>query len=530
VEILTSIGRSLTNPAIIIAIAVIVVIVSIFRFFKRNYIQVPTNRVAVIIGRSKPKYVSGGGHLRIPIIEEILYMSLQPFEMPVKLQDTPDSNMVPVTINAVGLARIGSNEEQIRTAADRFAGVPSDMISSQVIEIFTGGLRSIVADMTIEELNKNREALSTRVMEKIGEDLGILGISVDNFTIQSIDDSNGYIKALGKAQAASVKRDSEIAEAEANMTSRIKVAASKQSAAEAEAKAEARIADAVKNRDLEIARFKAETDAETAKADQAGPLAEAEAREAVVVASAKVDAAQAQAEIEVNENRAKVARARLQAEKIEPANAEKEAAIVRADGEKQAKILEAEAEAARVTLDGDAQAASSKAMLMANAEGNASQLKLTGDAEAAVISAKLLAEAEGKERLAAAYNSFTPESAIVYLTPILAQANVDATTAAATQIAGIDNISIIGSPETAKGGLASLLGAAPMLIAGVAESLKGSGIDLSTLLQPNDKAPSTEASSAVVQAREAADSATAKAKEPKSAAKQAPVTAQEDTE
>lgn len=463
----------ITNPLVYGPIIVVVLIIATVQMFIRNYVKVPPNQVAVFTGRGKPKVVRGGARLKIPGLERVDTMSLEPFDVNISLRNALTSDGVPVNIEAVGLAKIGSTDEAVNTAIQRFLTSDRRTLSGQINDIFAGGLRGIVATMTVEDLNSSRDKLATGVIDEVGADLQKIGLEVDTLKIQTISDDNGYLMALGQRRTAEVKRDADIGTAEAERDSRIRSAQARQEASVAEARADTETARANQERDVAVARLRAETEAEEAKANQAGPLADAEAQKAVGVARENAEAARVEARVAVEEKRAAEAAAQLQADVVAKAEAEKTAVIAVAEGQRQAAILraEAEAESARQTGQGNADAR--------KAEADAARAEMQAEADG--LQAKLLAEAAGKAEIADALNAYTASAAQLLMLPDVLQAFVKATAESAKQVSAIDSVSIIGG-DGAGQSVGSILGITPQAIAGVVESLRASGIDLPGIL------------------------------------------------
>jgi flotillin len=199
--------------------------------YVKNYIKVPPNEVAVFTGRGQPKVVRGGARFRIPGIERVDIMSLEPFNVSINLRNALSNNGVPVSVEAVGVVRIGSSDEAVQTAVQRF--LTSDLVSlqTQINEIPAGSLRGITATMTVEDLNSNRDSLARSVVEEAGTDLARIGIEVDVLKIAGISDRNGYFESLGQRRIADVKRDATVGTAEAERDSQIQSAKARQAGA-----------------------------------------------------------------------------------------------------------------------------------------------------------------------------------------------------------------------------------------------------------------------------------------------------------
>jgi len=491
---------------LIVAIAVIaglLLLVVLPFIYVKNYIKVPPNEVAVFTGRGQPKVVRGGARFRVPGIERVDIMSLEPFNVSINLQNALSNNGVPVNVEAVGLVRIGSADEAVQTAVQRFLTSDLSELQRQINEILAGSLRGITATMTVEDLNSNRDTLARSVVEEAGSDLARIGMEVDVLKIAGISDANDYLKSLGQRRIAEVKRDATVGTAEAERDAQIQSAKARQAGSVAQAEADTAIAIANQKRDVELARLRAQTEAENAQADQAGPLANARAQKDVGIATEQAEAARIQARIEVEQRRSEQAQAALQADVIAPAEAQRAADIARAEGQRQAAILGAEAQAESARRAGQAEADARKAAADAlrvekQAEADSLQAKLVAEAagkkeladasrveqlaEAAGIEAKLVAEATGKKEIAAALNSYTSEAARMLMLPDVLASVVKATEAAAAPLAEIDRLSIIGGAGDTQDAMGGLLGVSPLAVAKIVEALKTSGIDVAGML------------------------------------------------
>ncbi|WP_434085416.1 flotillin family protein [Mycolicibacter virginiensis] len=470
-------------------IAALLLLVVLPMIYVKNYIKVPPNEVAVFTGRGTPKVVRGGARFRMPGIERVDIMSLEPFNVSINLQNALSNNGVPVNVEAVGLVRIGSADEAVQTAVQRFLTSDLDDLQRQINDILAGSLRGITATMTVEDLNSNRDTLARSVVEEAGTDLARIGMEVDVLKIAGISDRNGYLESLGQRRIAEVKRDATVGTAEAERDAQIQSAKARQAGAVAQAEADTAIATANQKRDVELARLRAQTEAENAQADQAGPLAHARAEKDVGIAVEQAEAARVQARIEVEQRRAEQAQAALQADVIAPAEAQRQADVARAEGQRQAAILAAQAQAEAARQAGEAQADARKAAADAlrverQAEADGARAALVAEAEG--TKAKLLAEAEGKKEIANALNSYSAEAARMLMLPDVLASVVAATQAAAAPLSDIERLSIVGGAGDAQDAIGGLLGISPLGIAKVLETLKASGVDVAAMLSPKD--------------------------------------------
>ncbi|MBT0769581.1 hypothetical protein KIH74_11655 [Kineosporia sp. J2-2] len=466
--------------------AVIVALLLLAILYARNYVKVPPNMVAVFTGRGRPKIVRGGARFRVPVLERVDFMSLEPFNIQVSVGSAISSNGVGIAVDVVALIRFGSTDEAIETGTQRFLTANREELRHQLTEIIAGNMRAICAKMTVEDLNSNRDQLTRSVAEEAGAALGAIGMELDVLTVQDVRDKNGYIESLGRKRIAEVRRDAEVGEAQARRDARIAAAEADQQGRTAEAKSQEAIAEAHRQLSMKQAEIDTEVKAAQARAAQAGPLAEAEAERAVVLAGIDTERQRTERQISVEEQRAAQRQKALQADVIAPAEAERQAAERRAEGQKAVTIAAAEAEARRRELageadlkartagaaayqrEGEAQAEVEKAKLLAAAEGQRQQL---------------LAEAEGQKELAAALSAFNDEAARLRVLPDLIAILPQLAREVAAPMGNINNMTVLSNGGNDGGdALTKVAGSVPALLLQVLETAKAGGLDLGQLL------------------------------------------------
>jgi UDP-N-acetylmuramate--alanine ligase len=205
---------------------------------------------------------------------------------------------------AVCAFKVGTDEQSIVNAGQRFLSDQRQM-PNLVGQIFAGHLRSIIGSMTVEDIVRNRQALATEVLDASKEEMARLGLLVDSFQIQSIDDSGqGYIAAMAAPNVAAVQREAAIAQAKADQAA----AQARQESLRQQAQYERDTAIAKAQNGAEVNKAQADADRASAiaqaeakkqvaqaeaEANQAGPLAQAQAKQAVFEAQTKAAAKQA---------------------------------------------------------------------------------------------------------------------------------------------------------------------------------------------------------------------------------------------
>ncbi|MFD0279022.1 flotillin family protein [Kitasatospora sp. NPDC127111] len=365
------------------AVAVLLVGVTLFKLMWR----VAEPNEALIISGSKHRtegvgeglgfrIVTGRGTFVTPGLQGVRRLSLDLNEAELNVECVTTQG-IPVRVKGVVIFKVGDDHVSIANAARRFLD-QQKLISQRVHNVFAGHLRSIVGGLTVEDMIRDRERLTGETRAASGLEMEKLGLIIDTLQIQEIIDPTGYIKNLAIPHAAAVQRDARIAQAEADRM-----------ATEAEQEAAARKAEATRNSAIQQSAYQAERDTANARAEQAGPLAQAAARQEVVVQETKV------AELEARRKEQQ-----LQIDIRKPADAKAYETRTRAEAERDARISAAQAQARETELRAAAEA--SQVRIAAEAEADATKLrglaaaeatKATGQAEAAATEARGLADA-----------------------------------------------------------------------------------------------------------------------------------------
>ena len=316
------------------------------------------------------KVVVGGGTLVFPLINRVGKLKLTARQISVQLADAVTSQGIKVQVQGVATFKIGRDVESLRNAAERFLDAKPEQVDSIVKNVLEGSLRSIVGTLTIEELIRDRQKLLQQVQDAAKGDLATSGLQIDAFTIQSFSDESNYIELLGQQSVATVSRDARMAKASTD-----------QEAAVREAEAQQIKINAARDVSLREAETRTQVAAAQARADQSGPLAQAQATQEVV--RKQTELAQLEADRKEKE---------LLSTTVKPAAAEAQAVIARAEGAKRARIASAEADAETTRLEGGAEAQ----IVLTKGEAEAKALAMRADAykqfnEAAIIQTVLAA-------------------------------------------------------------------------------------------------------------------------------------------
>jgi flotillin len=439
--------------------------------------------------------VKGGAALRIPILEKVEYLSLNVMTIGLEIKRAYTIKGVPVSVKAVANVKVRSDDSSLQAAAERFLGMTHEKIQQVIFQTLEGHLRSILGTLTVEEVNSDRTSFAQKLTSEAAVDLEKMGIGVDVLTIQEISDEEDYLNALGKKRTAEVKRDASIGEAEALRDAKIKSSLALQEGERAKFDADAEIAQAQRDFAIRQAQYAAEIETQKAKAGQAGPLAEATARQSVIAEEVKIERTRTQELISVQEQEVARRQKELEATVIKPAEADRQAAIVRAEAQKQAAILEAEgrraamiamanAEQQKLSQEGLGRAAA----VEAEGKAEAAKIEAIGLAQAKAIEAQGVAEATAILRKADAWKQFNDAAklqTILERLPAIIQASSGVFGAVAAPLGNIDKVVVIdqGSGNgSGSSGMTRLANTGPSVVFNLLQQLQALGLDVPTIL------------------------------------------------
>jgi flotillin len=375
--IIAQAGRSSRSGApvglilsMILAAAVIVLFIS----FAKRYKRCPSNRILVIYGKTNQgaaRCIHGGAAFVWPLIQAYDFLDLEPFVVPIDLKNALSFENIRVTVPTTVTAAVSTTTGIMQNAAIRLLGLSSKDIQDQAQDIILGQMRAVIATMKIEEINQDRQAFLAKVNEAVSGELEKIGLSLINVNIRDIEDESGYIVALGRRAAAEAINQANVDVAEQEKTGKTGVAERNrdQRVAVAAANADAEIGEATADKErrtksaaLDAGAVEGETEADASKAAYRAnqSVAEQSARNRSESAAREADGAirvaQEVAEKLAEEARAEREQARLNAEIVVPANAQREQVVIAADAEKQKAIRiadgEAQATLARMTAEG----------------------------------------------------------------------------------------------------------------------------------------------------------------------------------
>lgn len=383
-------------------------------FVVKQYKRCPSNRVLVIYGKvggnKAAKCLHGGGAFVVPLIQDYAFLTLEPIAIDIPLEGALSLNNIRVNVPSTFTVGISTDTVLMNNAAERLLMLPVQAIQSQAHDIIVGQLRLVIATLTIEEINKDREKFMKLINENVGHEINKIGLELINVNIRDITDESGYIQAIGKRAAAEAinrakvevsQQDREGATGEAVAVRERNVNVSREAATAAQgqkdAEREKRVAlaaleaDAIKaevasQRDMEIAR--AQREAETAAARK-----EAEQAQRVKVAQAE-----AAAVLGENTTRAQVAESNAKLAEV-AAEAKRRSDVAAAKAQEAILIAQREQELARLSKEQLAVQEIEKRRIEIAADAEAERQRREAGGAADAIIAKYTAEAEGIKKV-----------------------------------------------------------------------------------------------------------------------------------
>lgn len=399
-----------------IGLSAIVLIVLLLIFISR-YKRCPSNKILVVYGKvggsRSAKCVHGGGAFIMPIIQDYAFLNLSPIPIDIDLKGA--LSMQNIRINTPSTFTVGVSTEQgiMLNAAERLLGLTEDEVKAQALDIIIGQLRLVIATLSIEEINKDREQFLQLINKHVASELNKIGLELINVNIKDITDESGYIEAIGKKAAAEAvnKAKVEVAEQEASgAMGEAKASREKDvQVASEQAQAEQGVKDAEATKRVAVASLESQASVGEAKAKReqdveiANENALAEEGRKKAEAHKRVSIAEYEAEAKQGEFKSRAVEAAAQAELAKKVATANEASQV-AEAEALQKIMEAEklAEKAKLEKEQIVQNEIEKEKHIIDAEARAEELRRIAQGEADSTLAKFEAESKGMEDLLSA--------------------------------------------------------------------------------------------------------------------------------
>ena len=455
------------------------------------YKKVGPNEVLIISGGKKHKvtdpdgtvkeigyrYVVGGGAFINPLRETFRILPLEVYTVSIKTPEVLTAQGVHIIAEATSQVKIASDDYSIRQAAEQFLSSGEKGIKEISEQILEGYMRAALGRMTVEELYKTRDKFNAMVKDEAAGDFANMGLTVISFTMKDMSDKQGYLQALGKPRIAEVKRDAEVAEAEAAMETTIKAAQARKDGDVAKFIAETEIAAA--NRDYELKRMQYQTDVnrEKAKSDSAYELERSELTRELKKAECTTKLLEKEEAIKLEDAEIRRKEKELEASIKKGADAHRYQIETEAAAEKMRKELEAAGKAEAIKSEGMAEIEVAKQRGISRIAYN----RQLGLADAEVKKAQGDAEAEVMRKKAesfSAYNEAAVYQMLIDKMPELARA-------VSEPLSQVDKIIMIGDGAD---GVSKLTGQVAKILAQLPEVVEGlTGADLKKIFQKMGK-------------------------------------------
>ena len=455
----------IANEVFIVASLMVLAILLLLAVFARLYRKAGPHEALVVYGFRGTRVVKGHGTVIFPMIENYRELSLQLMSFDVApQQDLYTKQGVAVTVEAVAQIKVKSDPESILTASEQFLTKTDQAREGLIRLVMEGHLRGIIGQLSVEQLVKEPEMVGDRMRATCADDMNKMGLEVISFTIKEVRDKNEYISNMGRPDIARIKRDADVATAEAERDTAIKRAEATRAAAVARATADqervlaetlSQAKQAESQRDLEVkkAQYLEVTKRQQAQADKAYDIQTGIMQQQVIAEQVKVRQVQAEREILVQE-----------------------AEIKRHENELIATVLKgAQIERQRI----EAMAEAEKSKQIAEAEGRAAAIRTQGEAEAEIILKKGEAEAKAMNVKAEAYQEWNQAAVVDKLITGLPEV-VRALTA---PLANVDKITIVSTGNGNGAGMSKITGDITAMAAQVPALFETlSGMQMSDLL------------------------------------------------
>ena len=470
-----------TTLVVVGIIAVLFVLFMFFAIYASRYTKVGPNQVLVISGRKHRmvdpdgtardigfRIVKGGGVFVWPVYEKVDILSLELLTIDVQTPEVYTSKGVPVKVDGVAQIKVKGDDVSIGTASEQFLSKGTEEIKNIAMQTLEGHLRAILGTMTVEEIYQNRDAFASKVQEVAAGDMANMGLGIVSFTIRDIRDSQGYLDALGKPRIAQVKRDAQIAQAEADRDAMIRSAQATQAGQEAKFVADTKIAEAQRDYQTNVATYQAAVNQKKAEADLAYDLQKYKTGQLVKAEEVQVTIIEKQKQIELQQQEIQRKQRELEANVQKPADAERYRVETLANAKKFQLETEAAGSASAAKATGFASADVAKATGIAEAEAQ----KAKGLAEAAIIEAQGKATAEAMRVKADSFKQYNEAAVIEMIIRILPEVAGKIS----EPLSKTEKMVIINSGNGVGGGASKLTGDVTQIVAQlppVIESLTG---------------------------------------------------------
>ncbi|MDD3193890.1 MAG: SPFH domain-containing protein [Oscillospiraceae bacterium] len=448
-----------SSTFILSAIAIFIVLILLVL----GYLKAPPDTAYVISGLGKKRILIGKAGWRVPFFERVDKLSLRVMQVDVKTTEAvPTNEFINVSVDGVANIKISSNPELLKRAAESLLGMRQPEMISLVTQVLEGNMREIVGSVGLKEMVQDRQGVAKKITENVVPDMQKLGIEVVTFNIQNFKDAAGTIENMGIDNVEQIRKNAQIAKANAQRDISIATANAQEEANAVKVTAEKKIAEQNAELAIQQADMKVRADTKKAAADAAYSIQQEEQRKTIEIARTNADIARKEKEAELAEKEISLKERQLDAEVRKQADAMK-------------YKVEKDAEADLIRRQKEAEAQRFEAVQLAEArKAEAEALRFAMEQEAEGIRAKGLAEAEAIDKKAEAQRKMGEASVLeMYLNAL-----PEVVKNAASPLAQTDKIVMYGDGNSTRL-VKDVMSSASQVMDGMKES---TGIDLQALL------------------------------------------------
>ena len=428
-----------------------------------GYLKAPPDTAYIISGLGKRRILIGRAGWRVPFFERVDKLSLKVMQVDVKTSEAvPTNEFINVSVDGVANVKISSDPALLTRAAESLLGMKQPQLIAMVTQVLEGNMREIVGSVGLKEMVQDRQGVAKKITENVVPDMQKLGIEVVNFNIQNFRDNAGTIENMGIDNVEQIRKNAQIAKANAQRDIAIASSVAQQEANAVKVDSEKKIAAQNAELTVQQAEMQVRADTKRAEADAAYSIQQESQRKTIEITRADADIARREKEAELAEKEIAIQERKLDAEVRKAADAKKYQAE-----------REAEAELARRQREADAQKYEAEQQAQARrAEAEAQRYAMEQEAEG--IRARGLAEAEAIERKAEAQRKMGEASILeMYLAAL-----PEVVKNAALPLAQTDKIVMYGDGNPTRM-VRDVMNSSGQIIEGLKEA---TGIDLTALL------------------------------------------------
>ena len=428
-----------------------------------GYLKAPPDTAYIISGLGKKRILIGKAGMRIPFFERVDKLSLSVMQVDVKTSEAvPTNEFINVSVDGVANVKISSDPELLKRAAEALLGKTRQEMVTLVTQVLEGNMREIVGSVGLKDMVQDRQGVAKKITENVVPDMEKLGIEVVNFNIQNFKDAAGTIENMGIDNVEQIRKNAQIAKANAQRDIAIATSNAQQEANAVKVEAEKKIAEQNAALAVQQAEMQVRADTKKAEADAAYSIQQENQRKIIEIAKTTADIARREKEAELAEKDIAIKERELEAEVKKQADAMKYRSEKEAEADLIKRQREADARMYEAIKDAEAKKAEAEA------------IRYAMEQEAEGIRAKGLAEAEAIEKKAEAQKKMGEASVLeMYLAAL-----PEVVKNAAAPLAQTDKIVMYGDGNSTKL-VRDVMNSTDQIMEGVKQA---TGIDVSTLI------------------------------------------------